>query len=223
MTLPIKKNLIQYKFGNLKLKNSNTGIIFFVLMTVCGFASAGELSVLVIDNLGQPLENAVVYAEPTSKQPPNMLATLAVEQKGKKFLPLISVVQAGARVTFPNNDTVRHHVYSFSPAKTFELKLYSGVTAAPVLFDKEGTVVLGCNIHDKMIAFIQVVNTPYFGKTDASGKFTFKDLPNAQYALKIWHYALVKENVVAEQFLTIKGSDKQTVKLDINPQALISK
>lgn len=205
------------------MKNLRSGITTIIFIVVSRFVNAGELSVLVTDNSGQPLENAVVYAEPTSKLTSSKPASAAVEQKGKKFLPLVSVVQAGASVTFPNNDTVRHHVYSFSAAKTFELKLYSGVPAVPVLFDKAGTVVLGCNIHDKMIAFIQVVDTPYFGKTDVLGKLTFKDLPDAQYVLKTWHYALVKENVVAEQFITIKGSEKQTVKLDINTQALISK
>jgi len=74
------------------------------------------------------------------------------------------VVQAGTPILFPNHDKVRHHVYSFSPAKTFELKLYSGVPGTPVLFDKPGLVVLGCNIHDQMVAYVQVVNTPYFAK-----------------------------------------------------------
>lgn len=205
------------------MKNLILNITAALLATACNITIAGELSVLVTDSAGQPLENAVVYAETTNKQSMDAPLTAAVEQKGKKFLPLVSVVQTGASLTFPNNDTVRHHVYSFSPAKNFELKLYSGITAAPITFDKAGTVVLGCNIHDKMIAFIQVVDTPYFGKSNALGKFVFKDLPNAQYVLKTWHYALAKENVVVEQAVSIKGIEKQTVKININQQALISK
>ena len=205
------------------MKNLILNFTAALLATACNITIAGELSVLVTDSAGQPLENVVVYAETKNKQSMDAPLTAAVEQKGKKFLPLVSVVQTGASVTFPNNDTVRHHVYSFSPAKNFELKLYSGITAAPITFDKAGTVVLGCNIHDKMIAFIQVVDTPYFGKTNALGKFVFKDLPNAQYVLKTWHYALAKENVVVEQAVSIKGIEKQTVKININQQALISK
>lgn len=194
-----------------------------VLLIIYLSASANELAVTVTDNTGKPLENAAVYAIDTAKAPSTAPAAAAIEQKGKKFLPLVTVVQTGASMTFPNNDTVRHHVYSFSPAKTFELKLYSGVPATPVMFDKAGTVALGCNIHDKMIAFVQVVDTPYFAKTDATGKCLIKDLPSGQYVLKTWHYALVKENVVAEQFITIKGSEKAVVKLDINQQAIVSK
>jgi hypothetical protein len=84
-------------------------------------------------------------------------------------MPLVSVVQVGATINFPNNDKVRHHIYSFSPAHKFDQKLYSGQAATPQVFDKAGTVVLGCNIHDKMIAYVKVVDTPYFAKTDGAG------------------------------------------------------
>ena len=108
---------------------------------------AAELTVNVLDSSGAAIENAVVYAEPEIKKslPP---APAIIEQRGKQFNPLVSVVQTGAEITFPNFDSVRHHVYSFSPAKTFELKLYSGIPANPVKFDKAGTVVFGCNIHE---------------------------------------------------------------------------
>ena len=93
-------------------------------------------------------------------------------QKGKQFDPTVLVVPVGTSVGFPNRDTVRHHVYSFSPVKTFELKLYSGVPANPVVFDKIGIAVLGCNIHDAMTAWVVVVDTPYFGRsTNVSYRF----------------------------------------------------
>ena len=101
---------------------------------------AAELTIDVADVSGAPIENAVVYVEPENKVT-LPLATAIVEQRGKQFNPLVSVVQTGSEVTFPNFDSVRHHVYSFSPAKTFELKLYSGVPASPIKFDKAGTVV----------------------------------------------------------------------------------
>lgn len=173
---------------------------------------AGQLSVEVFDTSGAAIENAVVYVEPESKGA-LPIAPAIIEQRGKQFNPLVSVVQTGSDITFPNFDRVRHHVYSFSPAKTFELKLYSGVPAKPVKFDKAGTVILGCNIHDSMLAFIRVVDTPYFAKTNKMGKAILHDLPNGNYTLKAWHYALAKEKEVFEKPMMIKDSQAVTVNL----------
>ena len=85
-------------------------------------------------------------------------------QQGKQFLPDVLVVPVGTSVHFPNRDSVRHHVYSFSPAKKFELKLYTGTPANPVVFDRAGVVTLGCNIHDRMVGWIVVVDTPYYAQ-----------------------------------------------------------
>lgn len=198
----------------------------FIYLAYCLNALSGEIQVTVNDTAGKPIENAVVYVEsPTTKTASTSTGTgtANIAQKNKKFTPLVSVVQTGSNVSFPNQDSVRHHVYSFSPAKTFELKLYSGVPTAPIVFDKPGVVVLGCNIHDTMVAFVNVVDTPYFGKTDAAGKVSLKDIPNGQYTLKTWHYALVKENVAAEQAINIKGNEQVTVTININPEAIINR
>ncbi|MES2546849.1 MAG: methylamine utilization protein [Pseudomonadota bacterium] len=175
---------------------------------------AADLTIDVVDTTGSPIENAVVYAEPENKaaMPP---ASAIVEQRGKQFNPLVSVVQTGSDISFPNFDSVRHHVYSFSPAKTFELKLYSGVPTSPVKFDKAGTVVLGCNIHDYMVAFIHVVDTPYFTKTNKSGKATLRDLPNGNYTLKAWHYALAKEKEIIEKPLVFKDAQNIVMQLSL--------
>ena len=187
-----------------------------MLAVFSGRLQAGEISVDVFDSAGTPIENAVVYAEPENKVA-LPTAPAVIEQRGKQFNPLVSVVQTGSEITFPNFDSVRHHVYSFSPAKTFELKLYAGVPASPVKFDKAGTVVLGCNIHDFMVAFIEVVDTPYFAKTGKTGKVVLHDLPNGNYTLKVWHYALAKEKEIFEKPFTIKGSETATVNLTLKP------
>ena len=173
---------------------------------------AGELTVDVIDAAGVPIENAAVYVEPEGKSLLS-IAPAVIEQRGKQFNPLVSVVQTGTDITFPNFDSVRHHVYSFSAAKTFELKLYSGVPASPVKFDKAGTVILGCNIHDNMLAFIQVVDTPYFAVTNKMGKVKLLELPDGHYTLKVWHYALAKEKDIYEKPIDIKGTQKITANL----------
>jgi len=93
----------------------------------------------------------------------------------------------GTSVRFPNHDQIHHHVYSFSPTKTFELPLYKGDDAPPVVFDKVGVVKIGCNIHDWMSGIILVLPTPYFTVTGADGRFVLEDLPNGSYVLVAWH------------------------------------
>jgi plastocyanin len=193
---------------------SNTIILSALLFVTSLHAQAAELSVQVLDQAGNPLSNAVVYLETSVKSAVKSTTEANVDQKNKQFSPIVSVVQVGTSVNFPNKDSVRHHVYSFSPAKTFELKLYSGVPAKPVVFDKPGTVILGCNIHDNMLAYIHIVDTPYFGKTDVNGMVKLTDLPTGQHTLKAWHYATVKENFVSDQKVTVKSNDTVSIKLE---------
>jgi hypothetical protein len=107
-------------------------------------------------------------------------------QRDRQFAPQLLVVQTGTAVSFPNFDTVRHHVYSFSPIKVIDIKLYSGTPAEPIVFDKPGVAALGCNIHDRMSAHIVVVDTPTFARTDAKGQASF-DLPPGEHVAKAWH------------------------------------
>ena len=109
-----------------------------------------------------------------------------IDQVNKHFVPRVSVVRTGTTITFPNSDRIRHQVYSFSPAKTFALKLYAGSPKTPVDFDQPGLVVLGCNIHDTMVAFVGVVDSPYFAKTSESGNAVL-NLPAGRYRLRAWH------------------------------------
>ena len=107
----------------------------------------------------------MVYAVPEGKAPPPPSRRAVLDQKNRMFVPHVLPIQTGTAVTFPNSDNVRHQVYSFSPAKKFQLPLYAGTPAAPVVFDKPGVVTVGCNIHDQMSAYIVVVDTPYFALT----------------------------------------------------------
>lgn len=165
-------------------------------------AGAASLQVAVVDQNGAPLADAVVYATPLSTRlPPAKPATAIVDQIKRQFVPLVSVVQSGTAITFPNKDNFEHDVYSFSPAKKFELHLYHGVPASPVVFDKPGLVVMGCNIHDSMIAYVMVVDTPWFAKTDADGHASIDNLPADNYKITAWHYRLADANVLPTQKL----------------------
>lgn len=144
------------------------------------------VTVNVATRAGAAVESTVIVFDPLDETPPPGRAEASIDQVNKQFVPHVSVIRTGTAVSFPNSDRIRHQVYSFSPAKTFSLKLYSGPSKAPVVFDKPGLVVLGCNIHDKMLGFVVVVDTPYFAKTAGNGSASL-DLPAGRYRLRAWN------------------------------------
>ena len=163
--------------------------IFACLLSVSYVVNAGSLNISVKDGKGTMLEDAIITAMPLDAKniPKQKPAKPIVDQVGKEFLPHVLPIYVNSQVSFPNNDTIRHHVYSFSPAKKFELPLYSGTQAEPILFDKAGVIILGCNIHDWMLGYIYVSATPYFVRSDKAGKALLSDLPDGEYTVKVWH------------------------------------
>jgi plastocyanin len=155
-------------------------------------SSAASIEVSVVDDKGRPIENVAVYATAThdatgqGATATGPAAEATMDQRQLQFVPHLLVVQSGTAVTFPNGDGVSHHVYSFSDAKTFELPLYKGDVHAPVVFDQAGIVVLGCNIHDRMLGYIVVVDTPYFARTDEQGVALIDGVPNGDYVVAAW-------------------------------------
>lgn len=150
-------------------------------------AQAAELKVTVVNDKGEPVKDAVAYVAKAPQgvgkgKPPKRV----IDQIDKEFVDTVTVVQVGSAVTFPNHDDIRHHVYSFSPAKQFELPLYLGTPAEPVVFDQPGVVTLGCNIHDWMSAYVLVVDTPFYALTDEQGSTVIKDLPVGDYEIEVW-------------------------------------
>lgn len=158
------------------------------LLPLMAQAQTAEIAATVADDKGRPLADAVVVAVPSdgSLRGPSPREAV-VDQVDKEFTPKVTAVLVGSAVRFPNHDNVRHQVYSFSPAKRFELPLYAGVPAQPVVFDKAGVVVLGCNIHDWMIGYVYVSESPYFAKTGADGKALLSELPPKEYLVRVWH------------------------------------
>lgn len=161
-------------------------VLFACLALGQSFALSAAVQVKVTDQQGQPLEDAVVeLLNPANLQFSQKKAE--VKQQDLTFIPFVSAYQTGTAVDFPNMDKTRHHVYSFSPAKVFELKLYANKPEAPVVFDQAGIVALGCNIHDYMQAYIYVGDSQFLQVTDGKGQVTFTDLPAGTYQLKLWH------------------------------------
>jgi plastocyanin len=163
-------------------------LAFGMAASLAGTAHAASVEAVVADAAGKPVADAVVYALPLStRSEPRSTHSAAIEQVDREFVPYVSVVETGTTVSFPNRDPIMHHVYSFSPAKSFEIKLYTGQSPRSILFDKPGVITLGCNIHDWMIGYILVVATPHFAKTDASGVARLRDIPAGVYELHAWH------------------------------------
>lgn len=151
---------------------------------------AGVVEATATDDKQQPLEDTVVFLTPpagTVTPAPSSPPAAVMDQFDKDFIPHVLPVLVGTSVRFPNRDNIRHHVYSFSPPKKFELPLYMGTSAAPVVFDKPGIVTLGCNIHDWMVAYIFVSATPYFGRTGPDGRARIADVPVGAYEARAWH------------------------------------
>lgn len=162
-----------------------------LLAAAAPLGHAAALNVSVTDAAGKPLADAVVMLEPASgKAPVKPLPDVEISQAKRQFNPRVTLITVGTKVAFPNFDTVRHHVYSFSQAKTFELKLYAGVPAAPIVFDKPGLAVLGCNIHDRMAAWVVVAETPWHAMSGSDGVARIADAPPGAYQLSVWHAGL---------------------------------
>ena len=155
-------------------------------------AWGASLTATVNDPAGKPVADAVIYVLPKAgtQVPARVPRPVAVEQKDREFVPYVTPVQVGTTVNFPNRDPLMHHVYSFSPAKRFEIKLYSGDAPHGILFDKPGTATLGCNIHDWMIGYILVVETPWFAKTGNDGRALIGDLVAGEFEVHLWHPSL---------------------------------
>lgn len=172
---------------------------------------AATITVQVTDARGRAVHDAVVYAEPEGRQLPLARRTAVMDQRNRQFVPHVLVVQTGTAVQFPNSDDVRHHVYSFSPAKTFQLPLYKGTPQNPEIFDRAGIVTLGCNIHDQMSAFIVVVDTPYFAKT-VNGAATLSDVDAGRYTIQVWYPDMRDEP--QPRSVTVRGNETLSVTFD---------
>lgn len=164
--------------------------VFLLVCCLQHQALAFEWQLTVVDQDGTPLDDAVIELVHLATAKTTNTATessTTIKQQALNFVPFVSAVQVGTLIDFPNFDRTRHHVYSFSAAKMFEIQLYHDRPEAPIEFDKPGIVALGCNIHDYMEAYIFISDSPLLAVTDETGQVQFIDLPEGEYRLTIWH------------------------------------
>jgi len=175
-----------------------------LLLAALGRTAASDVSFKITDAKGQPVADAVVSLVPLDAPATVGPSANAIEvaQQGQEFLPLVTPVRVGTAVTFPNRDTVQHHVYSLSKPKKFDLPLYNPGKAETLVFDQPGIVTIGCNIHDWMLAYVVVLETPWFAKTAADGAALVAGVPPGHYRTEIWHPRLAK---IVTRDLTLGG------------------
>ncbi|BBP79145.1 methylamine utilization protein [Pseudomonas gingeri NCPPB 3146 = LMG 5327] len=151
-----------------------------------GLSQAAGFQAEMVDQQGKPLVGAVVTLQGNATAATYPLKA-DMDQRDKQFAPHVLAVHTGTQIRFPNSDNIRHQVYSFSQPKRFELRLYEGTPSDPVLFDKPGIVVLGCNIHDWMLGYVYVTDEPWFAVSDEKGRIAFDKLPAGHYRVTLWH------------------------------------
>jgi plastocyanin len=178
----------------------------------------------VTDREGAPVVDTAVVLVPmegsggTAARPQS--TPRLMDQVGQQFDPYVLVIGKGEQVAFPNSDTVAHQVYSFSPVKRFSLGLYRGLPYAPVAFDEPGLVVVGCNIHDSMVAYIFVAESPYFGKSNERGEVEIPGAPAGTYAVKAWSPRFKEREPRLLQQVTLKGDETAEIALKLDSALL---
>lgn len=190
-------------------------VLLFSVIGMANVVLASDLTIKVTTASHQNMPNAVVYlmTEDSVQHESTVVEPMALmDQINKQFAPHILAVQKGTQVRFPNSDSIKHHVYSFSRALTFELQLYKGLEAEPLLFNHSGIIELGCNVHDWMLGYIIVVDTPYFGKTNAKGEMRF-DVPDGQYKVKIWHPRIDENLTDLEKSISLTSQSTELIQL----------
>jgi len=152
-------------------------------------ATAADLTVTIDDGHGKPAASAVVSLrrEDASQAEPHAAVTRIIDQRHETFVPYVEIFRPGDQVVFRNSDRTRHHVYSFSVAKTFEFVIAPGEQSPPVTLDRAGEIAVGCNIHDHMITHLFVSDAPWVARSDENGRVGFKGLSNGTYVLDVWH------------------------------------
>jgi plastocyanin len=173
---------------------------------------------MVVGRDGRGVDEVVVTATPKGVNMGSSptLRPAVMDQNNLAFLPRVLVVAAGTSVEFPNNDSVSHQVYSFSAAKRFQLPLYKGQVHPPITFERPGIVVLGCNIHDAMVGYIYVTDTPYFGSTEAGGSLHLKGLPAGDYRVAIWSPFIADVPASLIRTVHVDGTEDATSRVQLS-------
>ncbi len=196
-----------------------SGLIAILVSAIATAASAGSINATALDRNGVTMADVVVYATPVDGAPitetdPPETATIAQDQL--QFTPYVTPVRVGTAIKFPNYDKIEHHVKSFSKAKEFEIKVYDKGTPPPVVFDKPGVVIVYCMFHGWMRAYVMVLDTPYFAKTEESGAVSLDKLKQGSYEVRAWHPDMGTIKPALMQTATVGADGAQSLVFDFD-------
>ena len=175
-----------------------------ILLAVAVRAPAGELVVRIDDGHGKPAADAVVtLRKDGASREQRAPVTKFIDQRHETFIPYVEIFSPGDQVVFRNSDRTRHHVYSFSAAKSFEFVIAPGDSSPPVTLDRAGEISVGCNIHDLMITHLFISDAPWIARSEADGRAVFERLPAGTYELEVWHPQLRPGRPGPRQTITV--------------------
>lgn len=180
-------------------------------------AAPSTLLINVIDShSGEAVEDVRIML---NDGPAGEPVSVEIVQKNRQFRPKVLIVPKNSEINFPNLDATQHHVYSFSPAKVFNLELFAGQPEAPVVFDQTGVVEIGCNIHDNMQGFILVTDSSLTARTDGSGtaSLSLPDTLTTGIELSLWHPRLTDNTRTVDFAVDLPAGDPVELSLDLVP------
>ena len=198
---------------------SALGLLLCLLIAAIAPADAAEIAVAVRDQDGKAAVDAVVSVWPADRRavPSASSQPHVIDQRNEAFVPFVTVMRRGDTLSFKNSDRTRHHVYSFSPVKPFEMVLNPGETSQALKFEQSGVAAIGCNIHDKMLAYAFVTDTPWAAQTDAQGRATIANLPKGKYRAEVWHPRMTIDGGAPEQTIVVDANVEATFEVRLNP------
>lgn len=183
------RNLLSLRVSRCGSLRSAPICVALTLPLLISATPASTLPMLVVDQAGVPLRDAVIEIRPPAgnTRRPTFAWRNAMAQKNQAFVPGTLIVPLGAVVAFPNLDNVRHSIYSFSKPGPFKIDLYGQDQTRTQQFKVAGTIALGCNIHDKMQGYIRVTDTPFAARSDLNGLADIEGLGRGTYDVAVWH------------------------------------
>ena len=190
---------------------SALAVLIAIPLTAAWAASSVPVRVQIVDAKGVPVRDAVVEIDAAGPETGRITFPwrMAMAQRNEQFVPGTLVIARGSTVAFPNLDTVRHSVYSFSKPARFEIDLFGRDQTRTQKFPIAGAVALGCNIHDQMRGYIRVVDTPYAGKTDHNGMLALDAVPSGAAKITVWHPRLRAPGNEMQRAVEISGGSNR--------------
>lgn len=207
--------------NNMRVYRKTLGILFFAVFLVTASTAIhvlaeekglGTINGTVKAKKAKYLRDTLVYIEnvTNSFEPPQEHAVM--DQKNMAFIPHILPLLKGTTVDFLNSDMVQHNVYS-PDAVTDNVNLGTWLKGEvrPFTFNKLGVASMLCNVHVDMLAYVLVLQNPYFAKVNNDGSFSITNMPEGKYTLKLWN----ERYKAGDRQVEVKANATSTIEFEL--------